>query len=90
MFQPSGGSAGVEQEAEHLLAVGGLDVSPEVANAAMRHNYGALDERGTGRGARELDLVNVSRTLASGGSICRSVVFYEGLGLWGGQVLTNL
>ena len=32
------------------MAVGALDVSPEVANAAMRHNYGALDERGTGGG----------------------------------------
>ena len=50
MFQPSGGSAGVKQEAEHLLAVGALDVSPEVANAAMRHDYGALDARDTGRG----------------------------------------
>ena len=48
MFQPSGGSAGVEQEAEHLLAVGALDVSPEVANAAMRHDYGALDARDGG------------------------------------------
>ena len=44
MCQPSGGSAGVEQEAEHLLAVGALDVSPEVANAAMRYKYGAPDE----------------------------------------------
>ena len=49
MFQPSSGSAGVEQEAEHLLAVGALDVGPEVANAAMRHDYGALDARDTGR-----------------------------------------
>ena len=50
MFQPSGGSAGVEHEAEHLLAVGALDVSPDVANAEMRHDYGALDARDTGRG----------------------------------------
>ena len=50
VFQPSGGSASVEQEAEHLLAVGVLDVSLEVANAAMRHDYGALDARDTGRG----------------------------------------
>ena len=77
MFQPSGGSAGVEQEAEHLLAVGVLDVSPEVANAAMWHNYDALDERGTGRGAKELDLMNVSRILALGGSICRVLRGYE-------------
>ena len=65
MFQPSGGSAGVEQEAEHLLAVGALDVSPEVAKTAMRHDYGAVDARDTGRGGGG---VGVDECIADSGS----------------------
>ena len=66
MFQPSSGSAVVEQEAEHLLAVGALDVSPPGGSAKE-----GLHVRGGSELGSYEDFMNVSRILAPGGSFCR-------------------